>query len=480
MLTIACFKWGTWGGGRGAEYVNRLYNGVWNHLVRPFRFVCFTDDPTGFDKGVIVRPMGPDWNWNLRKMWAYSPDAGLAGRVLLLDLDTLVTGSLSDIADYGGPFCDVEDFYEGQRLHGGAVVSFEAGSQIAARLWTPVVNQYEAINAAVNGSERYYYRMIMDQAGDRWQDILPGQVVSSKVHCADGIPDNARLVCFHGVPRPHDVDWDPTVRGIEFVNNQNPVSEEQICANIEAALARGLPEIGWQRPAIEDARVAIVGGAPSLKRTWPELVTFPGSVMALNNAHRFLVDQGVTPDYVALVDPRPDCARFVEDADPRITFLIASQCDPAVFDALAGHKAYVWHASLSLDYDQMLKGRLTIGGGYTIGTRAWMLATVMGAKHFHFYGMDSSYEGDSHHAYPQDLRDSKLETRITAHYYGERFETAGWMHQQVEVFKLILDRHKQQFETEFTIDVHGGGLLGTIVAHHPSARRETLSLCATA
>ena len=37
---------------------------------------------------------------------------------------------------------------------------------------------------------------------DRWQDVVPGQVVSYKVHCAKGVPPGARIICFHGQPRP--------------------------------------------------------------------------------------------------------------------------------------------------------------------------------------------------------------------------------------------------------------------------------------
>ena len=46
---------------------------------------------------------------------------------------------------------------------------------------------------------------------DRWQDLYPGQVVSYKVHCKDGLPKDARLVKFHGKPRIHDCN-DPWVQ----------------------------------------------------------------------------------------------------------------------------------------------------------------------------------------------------------------------------------------------------------------------------
>jgi hypothetical protein len=43
----------------------------------------------------------------------------------------------------------------------------------------------------------------------RWQEALPGQAVSYKVDVvpAGRIPDGARVVCFHGQPRPWHVGW---------------------------------------------------------------------------------------------------------------------------------------------------------------------------------------------------------------------------------------------------------------------------------
>jgi hypothetical protein len=38
-----------------------------------------------------------------------------------------------------------------------------------------------------------------------FQDAFPGEVVSYKVHCQDALPQNAKVVCFHGNPRPHEI-----------------------------------------------------------------------------------------------------------------------------------------------------------------------------------------------------------------------------------------------------------------------------------
>ena len=41
---------------------------------------------------------------------------------------------------------------------------------------------------------------------DYWQDILPGMVVSYKKHCQNGVPKDAKIVCFHGRPKPWDLE----------------------------------------------------------------------------------------------------------------------------------------------------------------------------------------------------------------------------------------------------------------------------------
>jgi hypothetical protein len=49
----------------------------------------------------------------------------------------------------------------------------------------------------------------MQPEADRWQDLFPNQIVSYKVDCrANGYaPEDARIVAFHGNPRPHEIDF---------------------------------------------------------------------------------------------------------------------------------------------------------------------------------------------------------------------------------------------------------------------------------
>ena len=56
-VNVLCMKWGDY---YTADYVNRLYAGVRRNLVRPFRFVCMTDDSTGFAPGIEAVPFPDD------------------------------------------------------------------------------------------------------------------------------------------------------------------------------------------------------------------------------------------------------------------------------------------------------------------------------------------------------------------------------------------------------------------------------------
>lgn len=116
-LTVAC----VWVKGPvpyTADYVVRLERMVRAHLSRPFRFVCLTDQRAALSEHahIHIKKIGgllgnvPDNGagyWN--KLRLFDPWVSLTGRVLYLDLDTLVVGSLDPIVDYPSPFALAED-----------------------------------------------------------------------------------------------------------------------------------------------------------------------------------------------------------------------------------------------------------------------------------------------------------------------------------------------------------------------------------
>jgi len=100
VLNVVCLKWGSL---YGPEYVNRLFYAVRRHLSIPFSFHCFTDDSTDLHPDVVLHPLPHTelhgW-WN--KLYLFSKEVNLTGRVMFIDLDTLITANIDDLATTTG------------------------------------------------------------------------------------------------------------------------------------------------------------------------------------------------------------------------------------------------------------------------------------------------------------------------------------------------------------------------------------------
>lgn len=110
MLTVAC----VWVRGNvpySVEYVARLRAMVARHLTQPFRFVCLTDRPEQVPAGVEAiaipnpRPCAGWWS----KVRLFDVALGLTGRVLYLDLDSLVVASLEPVVAFPSAFALIPD-----------------------------------------------------------------------------------------------------------------------------------------------------------------------------------------------------------------------------------------------------------------------------------------------------------------------------------------------------------------------------------
>lgn len=92
------------------EYVSRLLAMVTRWLDRPFRFVCLTDQPETMPVGVdpvAVNKLPGFAPWT--KLELFNPIRQWAGRMLYLDLDTLIVSSLAPILDAPAPFAITAD-----------------------------------------------------------------------------------------------------------------------------------------------------------------------------------------------------------------------------------------------------------------------------------------------------------------------------------------------------------------------------------
>lgn len=134
-----------------ATYVTRLHAMVTRWMDRPFRFVCLTDQPARLPdciEALTVSPPPGCFAW-WTKLQLFNRSLALYGRVLYLDLDTLIVGALGPIVDFEAPFALIPDPGSSFKPRNGlqvikrynsSVMTFDAG--IAPELferWTPAV-----------------------------------------------------------------------------------------------------------------------------------------------------------------------------------------------------------------------------------------------------------------------------------------------------------------------------------------------------
>ncbi len=205
MPTVVCVLRG--GGDFSPEHVRALRAGVgrWWPAGRPLRFVALTDtaiwDP-GVEERMLITPLKGWW----AKMALYGPENDDLGPILYFDLDTVIVGPLHDIIRRR-PLTLLSDFYTPMKAQSGMMMLPVVDRQHIAAGWKGLPRQH---SQRVRGDGEYLDQHWRD--ADRWQDVLPGQVVSYKAHVrhrtGDRMPDGARVVCYHGTPRPwHTQFW---------------------------------------------------------------------------------------------------------------------------------------------------------------------------------------------------------------------------------------------------------------------------------
>lgn len=235
-------------------------------------------------------------------------------------------------------------------------------------------------------------------------------------------------------------------------------------AQAERNLARDLP-LFIEQPA-HPAHVCIVGGGPSLTETLPALRFHRDRghlIAALNGTHDWLIARGLVPDMHVMLDARAANVEFVRRPHKGVTYLIAAQCHPNVFDALEGQDVLVWVADvpgMRELADRVPKPIGLVGGGSTVGLKAMALFYLWGFRAQSLFGFDSCYRAESHHAYAQPLNDG--ERRIDALIHGKRFSCAPWMLAQAEDFDADARR---LIDKGVTLKAYGSGLIQTLLAN---------------
>ena len=229
-VLILTMKWGSL---YGPHYVNNLARGVREHLKRPHRFICFTDDPSGLDPEVETFPLPDlglppgheDLRW--RKLAIFKKNlAGLQGTALFLDLDLVIVDDLAPLFELEGPFFIIrdDDLFRDKPLRAlnperdaflksvgnSSVFRFEVGQHsyiLDAFLANPqaatetykISQQFQSAQLSQHGHLAYWPK---DWCVSFKNDCVPRHL---KSYFAEPVlPEGARIVVFAGSPKMDD------------------------------------------------------------------------------------------------------------------------------------------------------------------------------------------------------------------------------------------------------------------------------------
>lgn len=178
------------------------------------------------------------------------------------------------------------------------------------------------------------------------------------------------------------------------------VPPAHLLRNIDINCARRLPEV------VKDAHKGtwvIVADGPSLPHSFDRIrdhIRAGHTVCAVKGAHDLLLREGIEFRACVCMDARPTT---VLSPQAHVSYFLASQCDPGLFDSLKGYGVWIWHCSTpEVDIRPVVlrhaERATLLRGGSTAALRAMSVGYRLGYRDIHLYGCDSSFQGERTHA----------------------------------------------------------------------------------
>lgn len=180
------------GGEYRPEHVERLRSQCAVHAPDA-EFICLDDD--------ALEHGWPGW-------WSKIEVFRLHGPILYMDLDTTVRADLTPLLAVAEQheFVALRDFNPSTREMGSGIMAWRGDM---SRIYDEFEGDPHEHMARCRTPRHWGDQGFIEpltEGREYWQTLIPGAVVSYKKHCKNGVPNGARVVCYHGKPRPWEVE----------------------------------------------------------------------------------------------------------------------------------------------------------------------------------------------------------------------------------------------------------------------------------
>lgn len=193
MSDVRCITVLRSGGIYDLEYLERLADGIYKHAGHELWCLSDIDCPNRI-------PLQHDWPGWWAKMELFRPD--IEGRLFYLDLDTVICGDIRHMLEV------TELTVLRHRYRWGEDKRVGSGVMMLPQDCRPAIWEKWLRTQDTNrprGDQEFMENVWTSH--QKWQDLFPGQVLSIKEDCKGRTPEAARIVYYHGKPKPHENGW---------------------------------------------------------------------------------------------------------------------------------------------------------------------------------------------------------------------------------------------------------------------------------
>jgi hypothetical protein len=185
-------------------HVVKLRKGVARHLSIPHRFVCITDQVQAVrNAGITAIPLPQDWPGWWAKIALFMPTL-LTGPTLYSDLDNLVVGPLDDLIRRTPGITMTADFSFPEAMNSSVMAwngDFSAIWQVFLSNAETLIGRYDRRRGALIGDQGFIHDTLRRLAAPI-DTFERAHVVSFKRDARVAAPADARIISFHGTPKP--------------------------------------------------------------------------------------------------------------------------------------------------------------------------------------------------------------------------------------------------------------------------------------
>ena len=234
---IVCIKWGK---KFDSSYVNKLYRAVNRNCSNFDRFICLTEDPEGIDPNVEVFDIPRtdlEICWNKITLFEKTLH-DIEGQILFFDLDVVIIDNINELFEYScqSKFISIKEWWggdygmftkEGVTPFNASVMKFEVGaleyvannfydkmqSMTKENFWDKALGYHGKVvyhdlmnlpPVVFNGDQEWTYYALTQN--NEKIDYYPSDWITS--YKLSESHQNSKIVVFHGVPKPDEVNDD--------------------------------------------------------------------------------------------------------------------------------------------------------------------------------------------------------------------------------------------------------------------------------